>query len=421
MKRALLCTLASVSLPLTLAAQDLVAIRAAKVHTLDGAPLDNAVILIQDGRIEAIGTDVEVPWNAKVIDAKDKVVLPTWILAHSEDGLGGGNNERMQNVPFLTVADALDPSSLAFEDGLRNGVAIANVMPGNNTLVAGRGLIARYVGRTVEEMTLRAESGLKMSLGGSEGNVVAKIRELRRVLDDAARTKADFERKKEEWQKEKDAGATKDEEFKEKIEDTKQPLIDLIDGKLTGYLYVPGPAELAEVARIKDRFQLKLVLVLGPRVHRAAAMVKSLGYPVVLEDSALEYRETDPETGDESTVSPAKALADAGVEFAISLNGSGRGATHYPFWQLATLLRNGLSRDLALRSLTTVPANILGLSDQVGALKKGATANLQIMTGDPFLATSWVETVIIEGQVVYERKNDARLSRLFEGKTEGTK
>ncbi len=213
--------LAVLCLPLAtpdLAAQDLVAIRAGKAWTVSGGVIENAVILVRDGRIEAVGADLEVPWNAKVIDARDKVVLPTWILAHSAGGLGGGNNERMQNVPFLTVADGLDPSALSIEEGRRNGVGVANVMPGNNTLVAGRGLIARYTGRTVEEMTLRERSGLKLSLAAGQGNVIAQIREMRRVLDDAAALKKDLDRKREEWQKAKDAGAIKpEEEWKDQV------------------------------------------------------------------------------------------------------------------------------------------------------------------------------------------------------------
>ncbi|MBI5852944.1 MAG: amidohydrolase family protein [Planctomycetes bacterium] len=401
-------------------AQDLVAIRAGKVWTISSGLLENAVILVKDGRIEAVGADLEVPWNATVVDARDKVVMPAWILAHSTAGLGGGNNERMQNVPFLTVADGLDPSSLAIEEGRRNGVGVANVMPGNQTLVAGRGLIARYVGRTVEEMTLRERSGLKLSFAAGQGNVIAQIREMRRVLDDAAALKKDLERKREEWQKAKDAGAIKDEEFKEEPDETKKPLVDLIEGKLVGWLYVPGSAELAEVARLKEKYALKLVLILGPRCYKAAEQVKALGYPVVLDENALEFRETDPETGDEKIVSPAKVFADAGIEFAISLGDDGRGPERHPWWQLATMVRSGIDRETALRSLTSVPAKILGLDAELGTIQAGRAANLQVLTGDPFQATSWVDTVMIDGEIVYERSKDQRLKLLF-GENEGNK
>ena len=61
-----------------------------------------------------------------------------------------------------------------------------------------------------------------------------------------------------------------------------------------------------------------------------------------------------------------------------------------------------------------VPAQLLGLGDQIGSLGEGKLGNLQILTGDPLQATTWVETVVLEGQVVYERSKDPRLQYLFE-------
>ena len=63
--------------------------------------------------------------------------------------------------------------------------------------------------------------------------------------------------------------------------------------------------------------------------------------------------------------------------------------------------------------MTITPAAILGLEDQFGSVEEGKIANLQILTGDPLQATTWVETVLLEGKVVYERSEDPRLKYLF--------
>ena len=102
-----------------IASQDLVAIKAGKVITVTRGEIENAVILIENGRITKIGTDIEPSWEAKVIDASDKVVMPTYVLAHASGGMSGAN-ENMSNVPYLTVQDAVDPSSTWFEEALRN-------------------------------------------------------------------------------------------------------------------------------------------------------------------------------------------------------------------------------------------------------------------------------------------------------------
>ena len=402
-------------------AQDLVAVRAGKVWTVSNGIVESAVILIENGKITAIGTDLEVPWNATVVDARNGVVVPTYVLAHSPGGMSGAN-EQMQNVPFLTVQDAVDPSSLFFEEALRNGIGAVNVIPGNATLLGGQGMVVRPFGKTVEDMTIRDRSGLKLSLASGRGNSrMAQMRQLRSVLEDAIGARREIARQKEEFDKMKAAGAVKDgETFEVEPDKAKKPVIDLLEKKLRGFLYVPSATELPEVERLKQKYDLDLVLVLGPRCYKAADRIAALGYPVVLDDDAIEYTERDPETGDETVVCQAKVLADAGIEFAISVSDNLGAPGRYPWWQMATMVRHGVPRDVALRSLTSVPAKILGIDGEAGTIEVGKVASLQVLTGDPLLATTWVDQVLLEGEVVYQRSQDQRLQHLF-GQAEGSK
>jgi imidazolonepropionase-like amidohydrolase len=399
---------AAIALPL--ASQDVVAVKAGKIHTITGPTLDNGVILIQNGRITKVAkaTEVEIPWTAKVVDASDKVVLPTWVLAHTQGG-GRGMNENMQNVPWLSVADALDPSNVFFEESLRNGVGTIHVLPGNQTLLGGQGLVVRPYGRTVEDMAVGGNTGIKMSLLSSGGGRLQQIRRMRRAIEDIRDYIADFDRRKAEFEKEKAAGAVaKDKEWTEEYDRTKKPSIALVQKKAKGWLFVPSAAELDEAMRLGQ--ELDLVYLLGQDIDEGVAALAKLGVPVVLDEN-IEYVEKDPETGVETRHCPAKQLADAGVPFAITLATGGPGS--YPWWQLGTCVRNGIDRNKALEALTTVPAKLLGLDDQIGSIAEGKLGNLQVLSGDPLQATSWVETVILEGQIVYERSKDPRLALLF--------
>src|SRR5262249_41248022 len=177
------------ALPLAapLAAQDLLAVKGGKVVTMAGPVLDDATVLIENGRIKKIGktAEVEVPWAAKVVAAAGKTVLPTWVLAHSSGGVRG-MNEQMQNVPFVSIADAVDPAAVFFEDCLRNGIGTVHVIPGNQTLLGGTGMVVRPFGRTVEDMAVSTNSGLKLSLAPAVGSGrLQQIRKLRRAPEEA--------------------------------------------------------------------------------------------------------------------------------------------------------------------------------------------------------------------------------------------
>jgi imidazolonepropionase-like amidohydrolase len=393
-----------------LTGQDVVAIKAGKIITITGPVIDDGVVLIENGRIKKIGkqAEVEIPWTAKVIDATGKVVLPTWVIAHSQGGQRGFN-ENMQNVPWLSVADAIDPASVYFEDALRTGVGTIHVQPGNQTLMGGQGMVVRPIGRTVEDMAVAGNTGIKLSLFAPGGGRLQQIRKLRRAIGDVREYLADFERRKAEHEREQAAGAIPaDKKWSEEIDRTKKGAVELVQKKAVGWLYVPSFAEVDEALRLAQ--ELDLQLVLGNNIDEAIGLLKKFGKPVVLDEN-LEYFETDEETQKEKKLCSARLLADAGVPFALTLGQSG--PTAQPWWQLGTCVRNGIGRQQALEALTMVPAKMLRLDDQLGSLTEGKLANLQVLTGDPLQATSWVETVLLEGEVVYERSKDPRLQYLF--------
>src|SRR5206468_5266139 len=126
-------------------------------------PIENGVLLIRDGKIQAVGQDLVIPSDYRVIDATGKVILPGFIEAHSSRGMDQ-SNERNNNVPFLSVVDAIDPGQEYFEDCRRNGVTTVAIVPGDDTMIGGQAAIIKTAGSYVEQMIVKRQAGIKISL-----------------------------------------------------------------------------------------------------------------------------------------------------------------------------------------------------------------------------------------------------------------
>jgi len=199
------------------------------------------------------------------------------------------------------------------------------------------------------------------------------------------------------------------------IDEKQEPLLALVEGKLPAYIYCEAPMDVhraLEIAR-ENGFLANTTLVLNTRCWKAAAAVAEAGVPAVLT-GPLTVMERDPITGDETEIQVPKVFRDKGVRFALS---SMNATTQSLWYQAATAVSLGLERAQALAAVTTVPAEILGVGKRVGSLEVGKDANVVLFSGDPLSVNSFVERVVLEGEAVYDRKQDVRWRQLLEGKT----
>jgi imidazolonepropionase-like amidohydrolase len=370
-----------------------VAIKGARVITVSGPELESATILVRGGKIEAVGKDLEIPWDARVIDGAKKVVIPGYIEAHTSRGTDRPN-ERIASVPFVSTFDSINPVDPFYEDALRQGITTLCVMPGNDTMIGGQGCVVRPVGVTTESMMVVKNVALKISLRPRPGvSRMAHLAALRKELNDAV-----------DLQKDR----------KGEPDPRREPMSKLLKGLLPAYVYCPSASDVHRAIDLAETYKFKMKLVLGRDGWKAAGEIAKKGYEVVL-DPDLEYWETDEERHDEVRRFGGEALAKAGVKFAFQTDAMPYGTT-YLWFQAATAVKNGLSRAEAIRAATLAPAEILGLGARIGSIEKGKDANLVVLTGDPLDAQAWVDTVLIEGKVVYERAKDEKLKRVLEMK-----
>ena len=424
----------------TASAGDKYAVKAGKVITMAGDDIENGVVVIEGGRITAVGplAEVEIPWDAEVLDVPDLVAAPGWVEAHSTSGMDRPN-ENIPVTPFLNIRDSIDPVSVYFEDSLRWGVMTINVQQGARCVIGGQGMVVTPFGMTVEEMLVDPRSGLKMSTVPKQGKSrAAQAQALRRAFgdlqrhlaqlveenkdgDDRARREALYQGRELDGERAKGramGGSAWIVEGLERIprgliDEKLEPLLDVVEGRLPVWFHCGEPMDVAlaiEVATANG-FLDGTTLVVDPPCWKAADEIAAAGVSVVL-DGELMHIARDPVSGEEIETFVPDVYREKGIPFALHSENSSSQSLWY---QAAFCVGQGMDRGEALASITTVPAEMLGLSDRVGSLQVGRDGKIVLYSGDPLSVTSFVEYVLLDGELVYDRSQDVRARHLLHG------
>ena len=150
------------------------AITSGYVVPVDGDPIDGGTVLVQDGKIAAVGPDVAIPEGTRVVDAAGRWVLPGFVEAHGHLGVheeaegwaGQDTNEMTDpNGARLRALDAINPADMAFGDALSGGVTTAVIKPGSGNPIGGQTVAVKCWGRTVDEMLIKEPVSVKSALG----------------------------------------------------------------------------------------------------------------------------------------------------------------------------------------------------------------------------------------------------------------
>ncbi len=420
--------LASTLLGALAAFADSAAVRGGTVVNPDGTRIERGVVVIQDGRITAVGgPDTPIPGDAVVHEADGRLVFPALVLAHTQIGLDI-TNENVPVAPFVNVYDSIEPNSAEYEDCLRTGIGTVHVIQGHNTVIGGLSRIIRPLGDMIDAMTVRADVALKVSISPRGGfNRMTQLAELRRAFADlAAHVEAVAEKRFEEEKKKKD----------EKVlvlpdEAAKQGMalvtIDDLDARWRTLwraskgevpLFVHCDRAMDVMRGIEWLKEMKLLekstFVVGTEAFKAVDALKAAGRPVVLS-GVLLHREADPVTGEIKETFVPKVFADAGVPFVLQPNGFGFSADGLLWYQAARCVREGIARDVAVKAITQGAADAIGLGGELGSLAAGKWGNVAILSGDPLDQATFVDRMLVEGRLAYERATDRRLKELTTG------
>ncbi len=391
-------------------AAGVVALKAGSAHLVeDGAVLEGGVtLLVRDGKIAAIGTDVAVPAGAKVVDyGPEATLIPGLVSANSRLGTNGLPPRTAS--PGTRAIDAFDPYGGAFIDDLAEGITSTYLPPARSRLIGGQGALVKVAGDEPGQRVLSDSACLQGS-----------------ISKDARNTPGFWE---------PPVPATVDVGMgyaKPQLPRTTMGAIvaleELLAAAASGDLdteYGPhAPGELRAMLDANTPWRMRAETV--PEIRALLAFARDKGLPLILDgvhegaDIAQEIAnagvgaivEVDfypdrmplPDLGKgPDAVWPrydaAAALRKAGVPIAIC----GMGAYYSSLrFDAALASRGGLSAEEALRAITLGPAELLGVADRIGSLTVGKDADVAVMNGSPLSATSAVLATWVDGELGWE-------------------
>jgi imidazolonepropionase-like amidohydrolase len=379
----------------------MLAIVGGEVIPIEGTPFRGGVILVEDGAIRALGTDVRVPDGAERVDATGKVVLPGLVDAHTHLGVheeaegwaGEDTNEMTDPVtPHVRALDGINPADLGFRDAIGGGVLTVNVNPGSGNPIGGQTVALRCAGATVDEMVLRAPSGVKSALGENPKRVYGDRKEFPSTRLGTAAAIRDAFVKTGNYLAKRDRGDGEPVDRDLRWE----TLAMVLRREIPWRQHCHRADDIATALRLADEFGYRLVIDHGTEAAPLADRIAGRGVPVLI--GPLLTSRSKVELRNRSLANPGR-LAAAGVELGI--------ITDHPVVpiqllhvQAALAVKEGLDPAAALRAVTLVPARVMGVDDRVGSLLAGKAATLCIWSGDPLDVRSRVEAAWIEGRRV---------------------
>ena len=381
----------------------------ARIIPIDGPEIGEGVLVIDEGKIVAVGAsgEVEIPQAATQVDVSGKTIMPGLVCTHSHIGGVGAADGSGPIQPGVRVYDSINVRSSGFRRALAGGLTTLNIMPGSGHLISGQTVYVklRFFGdspQTIDDIVVRDDEGamlggLKMANGtnsmrdapfpGTRGKSAYLVRQQYiRAREYAAKIKR----------------ANGDLEEMPERDLHLEALVEAMQGKRMVHHHTHRHDDIMTVLRIASEFGFRVVLHHVSEGWKVADEIAKAGAPcsVILVDSPggkLEARYLLFRTG--------KMLEQAGVRVAFHTDDWITDSRIF-FRMAALAVRAGMSREKALEALTIAGAEMLELDSRLGSLTPGKDADFIILDGDPFSVYTKVLETWVDGQKAFDRTRE---------------
>jgi len=388
-------------------------IRNATVLTITHGTLQNTDVLLRNGKIAAIGKNLQASANARIIDGTGKFVMPGIIDCHSHSMLDTINEGTLAVTSMVHTQDVLNTTDVDLYRELAGGVTTLNLLHGSANPIGGLNTVVKIkYGRPASEFLFPgAMPGIKFALGenvkqSSRPNLPGVPRRypntrmgVEEVIRDAFTRARDYKRTLDEYR----AAVKNDKNAIPPRRDLQlEPLVEILEGKRYVHAHSYVASEILMLINIADEFGFKIKtfqhVLEGYKVakeiaaHGAGASIfaDSWGYKIEAYD-AIPYN--------------AAIMTRAGV--VVSMNSDSDERARRLNIEAAKAMHWGdLTEEQALKLVTLNPAIQLGIQDRVGSLEVGKDADVVIWNAHPFSVYARVDTTFIDGEVFFDRQQD---------------
>ena len=377
-------------------------IRNAHIRPIVGEEIENGCLLIDQGKIAAIGTEIQVPRSAEIIDAQGRLTTPGCIDAHCHIGLdneamgweGDDFNEMVDPVtPQMRAIDSINPLDQAFDDAVRGGVTAACTGPGSANVVGGTFSVIKLHGKRVDKMILKDPAAMKCAFGenpkrcyGKNGSKAPMTR-----MGTAALLR-ELLFKSRHYCEEKLAG--REPAFDMKLE----AMLPVMTGEIPLKCHCHRADDILTAVRIAREFGLRATLDHCTDGALIAEELAEENFPVFIGPTLGHKSKI--ELANKSFTTPG-VLSRAGLCVSIITDAPVIPLQYLPMCA-GLAVNSGLDSREAWKAITINPARSLGVEHRVGSLEVGKDADVVIWTADPLACIggeAWI--TIIDGQPVY--------------------
>lgn len=385
----------------------MILIKGGLVRPITAPDIENGEVLIDNGRIIAIGAHLDAPADAQVIDATGLLVSPGFIDAHCHIGMheessrweGNDTNEYSDPVtPQVRAIDGINPMDEAFECAIKGGVTTAITGPGSANVIGGSFCALKLHGKCVDDMLISDTVAMKIAFGenpkgayGQNGRKAPVTRMMTAALLRETLMKA------RRYMEEVDE-AENDPEKKRPFDMKLEAMLPVMRGEIPLKSHAHRADDILTSVRIAREFGVKITLDHCTEGHLIVDKLAEYGLPVLIGPSLGS--KSKQELREKSFATPG-ILEKAGLSVSIITD-----APVVPLYYLplcaGLAIREGMSYEGAWKAVTINPARAAGIDARVGSLEVGKDADISIFEGDPLRdIASYAKYVLVNGEIVH--------------------